>query len=670
MPMAGSPYGPAGGKIQSRYSVAGDPRKAIPIYAAGTMDVSSPPHLIGLKGSAYKYGSQIMGGHRNMIHNGGEAHSCYNPASPGTVMSLVLGLNTDGISALQQGGLGTSGAGHVVITSTQFPTLTSYTLDAFGEMIYQATLGASGQFGAIKETFTIAGTVSQVTNGSPTITFAGTTLTTSSLTASYTYTPSKTLIQPGDVLAVTQGATVYYHRIKSVDLNTQLTVYPNWGGTSAGPGAGLGFSVYRTGYGSYSRVVQVFNSANGKFYCYYAGNSRDTTNFGTIECYVLPDNTHFMAPQTTAPLDITADDVILYKGYLLYGAGSTINWSAVGFPNAFPFSATDFPASNITVIDNSDQFVSFEQIGDQVIAMFRNSLWLVYPTGSLPEFNFYRLPEPTGVNQTLGFNIGNLSSTIYLRQRPTTTGRASVFYISKAGLMISQGGPSQHLSETVDAYWGTNNSSTNALSWEPVTDSVIWGAAATNLLYTVPTQSWSFLDVSFRTGNMMGYTAEVKSSNGLLAQSFRRFGPGFWDSTTQTIIFMDATAGGIDIGQPGTTTTLNTFGWNSPLVNLSDHYDDFIFGGFRPEMRLSGSFTWEIWGGSNPYNMMLRQTGVVDGLSTQSARTLFGKKIDDAFVGIRIYGSGSSTGFATAQWAGLVGVNIYDAGTGTSTVAR
>lgn len=667
MPSTGSLYGPAGGKLQSRMMVEGDPRSAIPLHASGTMDVSSPPHLIGLKGSAYKYGATVMGGARNLIHNGGEAHSCYNPTDLGTQLSLTLGLSTDGVSALTQGTFGLSGQGHVGVVSTQFPTTSTYVLDAFGEMVYQSTIGSSGQFGAIKEVFTIAGTVSQVTNGSTTITFTGTTLTTSSLTAAYGYTPSKTTIQKGDIIAVTQGAVVYYHRIASINTNTNITVYPAWGGTTQGPAAGLGFSVYRTGYGSYSRVVQVYNSTNGKFYCYYAGNSRDIQNFGTVECYVLPDNTHFMCPQTTAALDVVADDVIMYKGFLLMGAGSAITWTAVGFPNAFPFSATDFPASNITVIDNSDHFISFEQIGDQVIAMFQNSLWLVYPTGSLPEFNFYRLPEPIGVNQTSGLNVGAMSTAVYLRQRPTCTGRASVFYLSKAGLMISQGGPSQHLSETVDAFWGSGSNQTNALSWEPITDSVIWGSGGQNLLYTAPTQSWSVLDVSFRTGNMIGLTAEVKSTNGLLFQSYRRFGPGFWDSTTQTIVLMDATPGGIDVGNPSFVTSASVWGWSSPIANLSDEYDSYVFGGFRIEGRgpssISVGISWEVWGGATPYTMLLRDSGTVT-QATANARSLLSKRQDDAFIAVKLSGSGNS------QWIGLTGVSLYDAGSGTSKVAR
>jgi hypothetical protein len=643
--LLGSPSGPTGSdQIQARGSLDGDPREAVPLYAAGTMDSISPQHLIGRRGSVYKYGNTIVGGSGNLLHNGAVAYSCYNPADTGTIRSITLGLNTDDITQSYTNGAYTS------VLGVPFTTSSSYAVDNFGEMVIQATVGPLGGgsvYGAIREIFTIAGTVSQVTVGSGIIDFAGTTLTTASLTAAYGYTPSKTNVKPGDVLAVVQGAKTYFHRILSIDSNTRLQVRPVWAGTSAGPGAGLGFNISRTGFGSYSRVIPIFNSTNGKQYLYYAGNSQDTQTFGTVECVVLPDNTHFMCPQS-AGQDVQADDIVYYKGYLLYGAGTAVRWTRAGFPNTFPFDAADFPATNVTVVDNSDRFISFEFIGDQLIAFYQNSIWLVYPTGSIPEFNFYRVPEIVGANQTL--NMGPMGSTIFYRNRPTCSTRASAYYLSKAGLMMTQGGPATPVADDISTFWDLSMS--NGISAENSKGGIVWGTGGKNLYLNPVTQSWSVLDVTFRPGTMSAFTGSLISSNGLLGQVPRRFGPAFWDSNTQSIIFMDATTNGPE--NPNASAQTGMWYWSSRVLNLGDVYEGFKFGGFRIETmsgQVTQSIDWQLYGGSSPWNMSLRSSGTAQP-PTINARALLGKASDDAFIAVKLIGN---------NWSGVVGALVYNA---------
>ena len=106
--------------------------------------------------------------------------------------------------------------------------------------------------------------------------------------------------------------------------------------------------------------------------------------FGTIQAVAFhvgggANAKHYMSPQTVdgsgSPIapDIQADDLIYYKGFILYGAGSAIGWSAAGAPNVLPFKDTDFPAKNVSVIDPTSYFITFESLGDQLIAFFSNS---------------------------------------------------------------------------------------------------------------------------------------------------------------------------------------------------------------------------------------------------------------------------------------------------------
>jgi hypothetical protein len=278
-------------------------------------------------------------------------------------------------------------------------------LNVNGEIGYQG----GGYTNAVQtpvasEPFTTAGTVTMAIG--TTVVGAGTAWTTDVLTGPYGVTPNQNKILRGDVLQVLVSAGRYfYFRITVVTNATHLEVWPPLTAGNAAIGAGKTYKILRTGYNSYSRVLG-FNTpqGSGDIYYYYCGNlgSSGVPNRGTIQCAakIFPNTyfTHFMAPQLTdtagaAVGDMLADDLIYYKGFILYGAGPSISWSAPGAPNTLPFATTDFPAKNISIVDATSNFVSLEYLGDQLVAFFEESMWLVTATGSVPEFAFYKLPE-------------------------------------------------------------------------------------------------------------------------------------------------------------------------------------------------------------------------------------------------------------------------------------
>jgi hypothetical protein len=637
---------------QAAQQIGSDPRSMLPLRVAGSMQAwSTPAHKVGTTGSVYSYGGTpaISGttvvGHRNLIHNGYAAHAVGSRSTlQGTSLTLLLGGGLYDVLTAKE-------AGAQVVTNL-YDTSTAYALMNNGEAVFQATLGAL--YGASNEIFTVAGTVDTVTNGTANITGLGT-LWTTSIIPGYAYVTSMAIARPGDVIRITQGANIFFHRIVSITSPTAMTIFPPWQGTTAGPGAGLAYQIGRTGYGSYSRVVSIFNSTSNTFFNYYAGNLRTPSTLpGTIECFTTNStgtaSSHFMCPQTSAALDIAANDIAYYKGFLLYGANSAIAWSVAGFPTSFvtAFGATDFPAGNITVVDNGDQFQTFEFIGDQLVALFRNGAWLVNPTGSVPEFNFYKLSEPIGASILTTISPEVLTDLTLLR--PSCSARASVFYVSKTGLMELNGNVAQEVSQPVKVLTAIQNTIFGTPTWEPSTESIILYSKSqtSNLVYTIPTKSWSILDPSaWASGTAVGLTGDVGPGAGKLF-AFFRFGAGYWDSGIGSICAVDGRTGGI-----ATSTGLSSTSWQwaSPVQIGGDSIDGFTFGGFQVEgLGLQSNATWTLYGGQDPYSLVVRDTGTI-GANPQTDRLLYGSKIQDAFWAIVLAGT---------QTVQLVGANVYE----------
>ena len=393
-------YGTAAERSQlGRFQVYAGPTSFIPIWAAGPMYTAAAAQLLGASGSAYRYGTTKVGGTTNMLSNGNYLYPAIGP------LQLPEGGSVD--VTLLLGGLGagnydaTTNARHsMVVTYPNNNGLlgTSSFIFANGEFASYATsttVGANG-YGARSEAFTTAGTVS-ATNGLNTITGAGTSFLTAALATAYAYTPSLNRPLVGDIIEIDQGGLSAYYRIASITDGTHLTIFPTFQGSTA---AGLAYAIRRTGYGSWCRPVIASLGSGNSSIIYYAGNVLTNqvigingfpAGFGTIEAISLSGgNLHFMCPQNSANQDIQAVDVAFYKSYMLYGAGSTIGWSVAGFPTSLTtaFGATDFPAGNISAPFVNDCFVAFEYIADQLVAILRNSIWLIVPTGGVPEVFF------------------------------------------------------------------------------------------------------------------------------------------------------------------------------------------------------------------------------------------------------------------------------------------
>lgn len=637
--MAEAQYSSAEAKGQ----IESDPRQMLPVRTTGSMYAwGTPAHKIGTAGSAYTYNGSpnslpgvVVGGHTNLIHNGTAAHAVGNP-------SALTGGATGPFTLLLGGGfynvLTTKAAGSFIVANP-VDISTLYFLNYNGEFVFRGTSGAL--YGAANEVFTSPGTVTAA-NGSNVIVGAGTTFTTSNIPG-YAYVLSKAIPQVGDMIRIVQAGVSYYHRIVTITSAVDMTIYPVYQGAG---GAGLTYDLRRDGFGSYSRTVSIFDGTS-TYYNYYAGNSRSFAVPGTIEC-VTSTFAHFTCPQTSAGLDVKAEDIAYYKGFLLYGAGSSISWSVAGFPTSFAtgFGATDFPAGNITVVDNTDFFVSFEFIGDQLVALFFNSVWLVNPTGSVPEFNFYRLAEPVGANPLWGTGVEVPQDMI--KFRPSCSARASVFYVSRTGLMELDGNVATNVSEPVSEIGQVLVNGTP--TWESMTQSVILrraGDELDNFVYTIPTKSWSATDYGLiTTQGGAGLTGTVISSFGRTAQ-FVRFGAAMWRSEDQQLVTVDGTIGGIEAGHAGATIAWK---WATPVLSLGDDYDGFKFGGFQAEGQNVANSTFTVYAGRTPYTLAIWDTGTI-GADPQTNRNLYGAKTDAPFVAVTLSGT---------HWVQLVGINIYD----------
>lgn len=654
-------YGPADAKGTNRFQVIGDGRRMYPIFIAGSMyDQSWDPTKIRRGGSRLFSNLMVRG---DQVYALGGTFSDV-PNTP-TTLSLRLGtaLNT-GNNALTSGDFLLYGFPYAV---RRLDAGIHSGLMVNGEAFFRDTQPTVPQLGCSSENFTIAGTVSQVTLGGTTVLGNGTAFTTAALSFGYGYTPSLNLPRAGDIIRINQGGNNYFHRITAITDATHLDIYPKWGkqldnttnngATSAGPGAGLTYALYRTGFGSYSRIVSIYRDAaspNDIFYNYYVGNHFSRALPGTIECFTREASggaasTHYMCPQDSGAADIKAQDIAYYKSYLLYGYGTAVGWSKAGFPNTFPFDTADFPAGNKTVVDNTDQFISFEMLGDQLLAIFRNSIWEIQATGTVPEFNFYRLPEPVGAY--LAAVPDPYGSAGIMHYRPTCTGRNSIFYVSRAGVLELSGRTSSKISENIHSIFSaayiSSINTPGGISWDHSTDSVLLSrnSGVNGHAYRRAEAAWSEISLS-GTGRFLGPILE--SGAGLDLAIYK-------DSVERLQLLDPGTGAPFNVAPGGSLQ----WTYLSPVVSMSDDYGSYIFAGFQLDGKYSTGISYGIYGANNPFDASAlsfqRDSGTIGDSSTSSNRKLYGKKIDDPFICILLIGTVPAV---------LSTINIYTLGVG------
>lgn len=538
-----------------------------------------------------------------------------------------------------------------------------YTFVANGEPVYRDTNAATPQYGASSEPLTPTATTVTVTNGLTTITASGNAfgtgdaiLNAGTYAAYHAAAPSLNFLRPGDIIRITDGGSSYYHRIASITSRTVAEIYPAYAGAG---GAGKAYTLLRAGYASHSKIVPIYNSANGLFYNYYVGSDLSNAFPGTLMAFTREASgavasTHFVAPQTNNGaganvLDIQATDLAYYKTFLLYGYGGAISWSKAGFPTSFTtaFGADDFPATNVTVVANDDQFISFEYLGDQVIAIFKNSVWQVQATGSVPEFTFYRLPTVLGAYMP---PIQDLQTAYFQHYRPSCSARSKIFYFSTRGLVQYAGSTFDTVSVPITADIQTNDLGTGYYTvWDSSNNVVVLGGTSnpTNnaYLYDITNQNWSRIKMGSPNG--IGNNSEAFSS--VDDASFRGLYLTYYDQSGEKINAISQGA-----GNPFTQTggAVCNWRWTTPVVSMGDVYRGFQFAGFQVDGNVNSTCTWTQYGGKTPYSMTVRDSGTV---SSTDNRLLLGKKIDDAFVQISL---------ADNRWCELVGVNIYTTGRG------
>lgn len=619
----GSLYGPVGGKLQNRFAITNDPRKAIVIPATAGLNTTEPAHKNSQESPLFLPGvSTAALGCQNLWSDGRCAYS-YLATGVNTVGSFSLAIgNTNEITTYGQ---------------QVYCRPATYNRGNSGRVDYmfngQLCFGLTGltDYGSVYEPFATPGTVT-ASSGSPTIVGVGTTFATGALTFGG-YVPSLKLMRPGDLIGVGAAGARNWYRIVSIANDLSINVFPN----AIANQAGVTYTLRRTGWGSHSRVLSLDNGAGVVWY-YYCGNASGIGS-GTIEA-ASPSGAitgHQMCPQNGGGIDIVADDIIYYKGFLLYGSGGAISWSISGFPTAFPFGATDFPATNTTVVDNTDTFVAFEPLGDQVIAIFRNSLWLINPTGVLPEFTFYRIPEAVGCTSVGSFDPEINTGTWFTLGRPTTSSRSAVYYVGTSGLMECTGSSARPVSNKVA---NKISGARTVLSYDQASMSVHVGNVVTSnnviqtLMYQTREERW------FNTlwdGTAQTYPAfmegDVLASKGLGSIRVPQFSYLSSSFSPHTISYGGAALESL----LGVSTYVWTFA--TPILNLSDDYDDWIFGGFSVDGNFGASgltFIWLIYAGRSPWSMALEMSGgsSTSTIGTPSSRDILGKKIDKPFIQI------------------------------------
>ena len=660
-------YGQAGGPGQglSRFQVIGDPTPFIPVWASGSLMTTTPAHMIGDDGSAWKYGTTVVGGNQNLIAFGDVVY-------PTPTLNLLGNLLTGAPDLYLGGGTfydGRLGVQYGVVAWFQeegFANVSQPVLN--GEAAMRPTTGTV--FGAAGEVFNQAGGSSVgATNLSTSVVGAGTTFTTDTLVGGYGYTPSLNKIVPGDVIGIGAPGSRNWYRITGIIDDTHLVIFPPY---QQGTLAGQSYAVFRNGYGSYSRVIAIpAGGPSGTVFFYYCGNfmginTAPPTLTGRLQAVrqQSPGPAHFMAPQTTAPADFVAQDIAYYKSFLLYGGGNAIGWSVAGFPTAIPFGATDFPALNISVIDITDRFVTFEFLGDQLIAMFRNSHYLVQATGIVPEFSFYKLPEPVGpLPQAIVDPQMNANPTLLQYGRPSCSGRATAFYMGPSNVMQLSGGVAKPISDPVKSLDILDPpKAIYTLNWDPTTDSVMvkpGGPGAIGAVYQADRGRWLYHDatVSGITATAFTYGGDWPNATGENIGNFRETFLG-----TDGFVHFQNLAPYVDEAPGAPLGTTYNWIWAAPIICLSQVYAPFKFGGFQIWARAAVgaaapvNLNWTVYGGADPYHMVVRQGPQAYDYATglKDSRNILGAVQDDPYIGIVLSG---------LAWIELAGIAIFSSET-------
>lgn len=656
-----------------------------------------PAHTIGFRGSTpYIDQTYTIDGFLNFISLNGQVATAFSNGFSTVFDAEILN------GTLLIGGLsGTVDSVDVAIqrnTALMFSQQTD-TAELLGpvfnsECIFQET--AALVYGAYQEGFTKSGTGVTVTDASNSfVGIGGTTWTTDQLAGAYMPAANIALngIIPGDLIGVNNaGGTVKtWFRILSVVDNTHLNVFPTPTTGNIAIGVNRDYKIIRTGYGGYSRsVVMTFGTQS---YWYYAGSSYNgkgsgQDGHGVVQALAIGkalDN-HYMAPKTVDNAGTAtaffprADDVIYYKGFLLYGADTAVSWSVGAFPTAGPFAQTNFPAANITVVDATSRFVTFEQLGDQVIALFEDSMYLISATGTVPEFTFYRLPETLTIQQQANTEQCGIANA-FNRGRPSCSGRGAIYYQSDRGIEEFSGGLSKEISAPIQNIIGqslfVSGFFQSVLSWSDDFN-LLWVRPAYTqgfahgyaLVYCPATDDWSVLRLMPPKGLSCVAITGGTQSRGRESEIQRKFHVSYYDILTP---------GGVVPTNGGTARTvvtgpdnISTHGagawkWRTPVIALGLHYPAFSFGGFIIDAYTTDSvtMTWTLYGGTSPYTMFLRDTNSLTMSSTYPAPPAFGsswlgsrkrlgKKIDDPFIFIELSGS---------NWIQLGGVVIFNADT-------
>lgn len=651
----------------------------------GGFITSKPRHMLGEHGaSPFLTSPFTIEGFQNLInYYGGVAWPLFNSAGDPQITQATNFLGGD------------SATGQNVIDMTKQAVMSTVVqaiagdaqLNVNGEFAYQGggyTIAV--QTPTASEPFTTAGTIT-ITAGSPTVAGAGTAWNTDVLTGPYALTPNINTIQRGDILQVLVSAGRYfYFRIITQPTANAFDIWPTPTAGNAAIGAGKTYKILRTGYNSYSRVLS-FNvpQGSGNIYYYYCGNLGHTNPpNGTIECAakIFPNNyfTHFMSPRTTdsaglAVADLLADDLIYYKGFILYAAGSSVSWSAPGAPSALPFGTADFPAKNISIVDATSKFVSLEYLGDQVVAFFEDSMWLVSATGSVPEFTFYKLPELESIiNPSRADPSG--AAVIMNYGRPSASGRGAIYYTSNRGVEKLPGALADEISAPI-------STSLRALfaalplyvGWDNAEDTVLVRAALgvtnpTSLVYNVAQNEWSTLrygapiDGSF----IAGLTPSINTKTNA-ADHTRLIHYGYYETPISGT--SGATTGGnvrfvaalLDENTP--TAGLVAWEWLTPMIPLGLSYGDYSTGGFIFDAyslnTLPVSVDWVMYFGESPYNIAVWDAGTMSFAGSLpspwvSSRQRLSKKSDAPFVMFK---------FSSKDWVAPVALTLFKSDTQT-----
>ncbi len=647
-PQSANPLFGAADEDTKRFDIAQDPRRMYPVSAFGKLyGYEMVPNRLQTGSSGY-FGKQVT----NMI-----------PVGDGTTLSSIG--NPEQISAVKKairlGVTGTTGgdftgtADYSFVFANRllaFVPINLYVMMSSGEAVYRDTDASANQYGAISEAFTVGAVTATWVSGAGGTTAITTSaaLSTLALATAYTYTPSLQRPTIGDIIRLNydDGTSFTYHRITAisgVNVTIAPATLPNKNGTAKT------FQLLRTGLRSMSRIVTITDLANGRFYNYYAGNASDlvTAPHGTIQCWTQNTSggflNHYMCPQTvddavppvTTGFDVIAKDIIYYKNYLLYGYGQSISWSVAGFPTSFTtgFGAADFPALNTTVVANDDEFMSFEMLGDNVIALFKNSIWQVRASGTIPEFNFSRLIEPVGCFG--GYN-----------ERPSTSARGRIYYKTTDGIAELSGQIATKISDPIRSL--TTQATLGNLSWEPTTDTLMVNTSSNDdhgFMYNVTSQTWAFFDLT--TVGTAAISARCVTGNVGTIRSCMQ--ASFYERLSNTIYFLDGRNGGP--ASPENVADTAKWTWSSPVISMGDAHDGFKLGGFQAEG--DAEIDWEIYGGPTPVGMTLRDSGTG---ATSGNRILLGKKIEDPFIFLVLNSKLLSSG--KYRPGKIYGVNIYD----------